>query len=163
MRVYIGIDPGLSGAVAVLHGNGELVFFDTPTTQISSGKKNKNVYIENKMTGILKGFVDYGVHVMIEKQQSMPKQGLSSTFQTGYGYGVWIGIINALGYPYTIVTSQRWKKVMMDGMGKEKAASCVRAQQLYPDAELFTPRRRALDGRGNAALIATYLKQTYNK
>jgi len=159
----LAIDPGLSGAVAIIRENGTIELIDTPTTTIKSGRKNKNIYVESLMVDILKKCSPLDTHIGIEAQHSFPGQGVSSMFKLGYGYGLWIGIIVALGFSYTIVTSQRWKKATMDGMGKEKAASCVRAQQLYPSAELFTPRGRALDGRGDALLIAVYLKQTYNK
>lgn len=160
---YIAIDPGLSGAVAILRDDGGVVLIDTPTAKIKSGKKTKRVYIEKLMVDIFTG--DYSpsnTHVGIENIHSMPGQGVSSMFTMGFGFGLWRGIIVALGYPYTKITPQRWKKDTMDGMGKEKAASCVRAQQLYPDAELFTPRGRALDGRGDALLMATYLKKTHH-
>lgn len=156
--IYIGIDPGLHGAMAVISDSVEV--FDTPITQIKSGKKNKNVYVESHMAELLFPYLLKDVHVGIEKVHAMPGQGVSSMFQMGYGYGLWIGMLAALWLPYTTITPQSWKKYMMDGMGKEKAASCVRAQQLYPHVEVFTPRGRALDGRGDALLIATYLKNT---
>lgn len=160
MSLYIGIDPGLSGAVVVL-GETEIIrMYDTPTTAIKSGKKNKTVYIESEMARMLSPYNVEGAQAVIENVHSMPGQGVSSMFSMGYGMGLWIGILSALKIPYTKVTPQAWKKKMMDGMGKEKSASCIRAQQLYPNAELFTPRGRALDGRGDALLIATYLKQT---
>lgn len=163
MTYYIGIDCGLHGSVACLNQDGEiLALADTPITMVKSGKKNKNTYRVQDMVKILEPY-SYGVcvtHVAIEKQFPLMGQGLSSTFSTGNGYGLWEGIVAAMGFSYTLITSQKWKKEMMAGMGKEKAASCVRAQQLYPQAELFTARGRALDGRGDALLIATYLKQS---
>lgn len=164
--VYVGIDPGLHGAVAIIDQDGKIVSVtDTPTTTIKSGKKNKSVYIEAEMVRLLSVFAQHSetAHAGIEKVHAMPGQGVSSMFQMGYGYGLWIGILAALSIPYTTITPQSWKKAMMDGMGKEKAASCVRAQQLYPEEEFFTPRGRALDGRGDAILIAEYLRQRLNK
>jgi crossover junction endodeoxyribonuclease RuvC len=161
-HVYIGIDCGLSGAVAVIDQDGEIMaLVDTPTTTIKSGKKNKNVYRVQDMVQIFKPYFHSSliVNVAIESQFAMAGQGVSSTFSTGRGYGLWEGIVAALGFSYSLVTSQKWKKEIMCGMGKEKAASCVKAQQLYPTAELFTARGRALDGRGDALLIAAYLKQ----
>lgn len=154
---YIGIDTGLSGAVAIIYGD-SIQIFDAPTTTIKSGKKNKRKYIESVMVDILEPFKEDS-HVCIEAVHSMPGQGVAAMFSMGEGYGLWRGIVATLRIPYTLVTPQAWKKEMMAGMGKEKAASCLRAQQLYPDAELFTPRGRALDGRGDALLIATYLRR----
>lgn len=159
--IFVGIDPGLNGAIAINNGH-TVKIIDTPTTVIKSGKKNKTVYRVNDMVNQLREALlfDEHVEVAIETQQSMPGQGVSSMFSLGYGFGLWVGIVAALGYSYTLVHPKKWKSVMMDGMGKEKAASCVRAQQLHPDLEFFTPRGRALDGRGDAVLIMDYIKNT---
>ena len=155
--IYIGIDPGLHGAIAVLSSEGELVeIIDAPVTNIGTKGKVKNVYVESSIVSFFEKYKD--AIVGIEKQQAMTKQGVTSTFQTGYGFGMYIGMISALHMPTHIITPQKWKKEMMYGMGKEKSASCIKAQQLFPNAELFTPRGRALDGRADALLIATYLK-----
>lgn len=159
---FIGIDPGLSGAVAIISSDGEATIHDTPTTKVKSGKKNKNMYVESLMADILRQYAGDNVEVKLEKAQSMPKQGVASTFSTGEGYGLWRGILAALRMPYTIVTSQKWKKAMMDGMGKEKSASCYRGQQLFPSVELFGPQGGAKDGRGDALLIAEYGRRNLN-
>jgi len=163
MGLYIGIDPGLHGSVAAVSDTGAVIkLVDTPITQVKYGKKNKNVYVESEMVSILSSLNVDGAHLAIEKQFPMRGQGVSSTFSTGYGFGLWVGIATALKIPFELITSQRWKKVMMEGAAKEKAASCVVAQRLYPDAELFTKRGRAIDGRGDALLIGTYLMRTVN-
>lgn len=161
-KYFIGIDPGLSGAVAIIKEDGTAAVIDTPTTQVKSGKKNKNLYVESLMADIFREYAGTNVTVSLEKAQSMPKQGVASTFSTGEGYGLWRGILAALQIPYTIVTPQKWKKAMMSGMGKEKSASCYRAQQLFPSVELFGPEGGAKDGRGDALLIAEYGRRISN-
>jgi len=156
--ITIGIDPGLSGSVAVLGEEGIIKIYDTPVAEIKSGKKTKRAYVESEMARILSNYNIDGAHAAIEGQHAFPGQGVSSMYKLGLGYGLWVGILAALKIPYTVISSTKWKKGM--GLtGKEKAASCLRAQQLYPDAELFTERGRALDGRADALLIATYLKE----
>ena len=150
----IGIDPGLTGAVAVLP---EGLFFDTPVASVKKG--GKKVYLVAEMVRI---FISYAVdasspdvHVYIEDVHAMPGQGVSSTFSFGRGYGLWEGIVAALGIPYTLVSPVRWKRAMMDGMGKEKGASRVRAGQLFP--QLADQLNRVKDhGRADALLIAEY-------
>lgn len=161
-KYYIGIDTGLNGAVAIISDN-QVNVYDTPTVEVKSGKRKKNMHVESGMVNILKAYKDKDVHVYIEKVHSMPGQGVRAMFSMGEGYGLWRGIVAALGMPYTLITPQSWKKAMMKGMGKEKAASCYRAQQLYPDVELFGSRGGAKDGRGDALLIAEYLKQQSNE
>ena len=157
---YVGIDPGLSGALAVLDHDGNLMaVFETPTTVVKSGKKNRTEYIVSGMVNIINQVTFQGTVFGIERQQAMPGQGVSSMMKIGYGYGLWIGLIAMTGQPYHIITPQAWKKEMMVGMGKEKAASCVKAQQLFPHGNFFTQRGRAIDGNADATLIALYLKQ----
>jgi len=164
MSYIIGIDTGLSGAIAVINTDiGLVAIHDTPTTTVKKGKKNKNIYIESAMVDIITSYDIDDMHIGLEVAQSMPGQGVVAMFSTGEGYGLWKGIIAGLRIPITLIRSQAWKKVMMAGMSKEKSASCYRAQQLYPHETFFGLRGGAKDGRGDAALIATYLKQTLNK
>jgi crossover junction endodeoxyribonuclease RuvC len=154
MKRYIGIDPGLSGAVAVLP---EGWIFDTPTAIVSSGKRQRREYLEAEMAAMLAPFVEDSV-AAIEKVHAMPRQGVASMFTMGVGLGVWRGILAALGIPFDLVTPQRWKAVMMDGMGKEKEAARTRALQLFPG---LTPslRLKKHHGRAEALLIAEYRRR----
>ena len=151
----IGIDPGLTGAVAVLP---EGLFFDTPTASVKKGS-SKKVYLVAEMASFIRSFGDSSdphSHVYIEDVHAMPGQGVSSTFNFGRGFGLWEGIVAALGIPYTLITPQRWQKVMLTGLpGKEKGASRVRAGQLFP--QLAGQLTRVKDhGRADALLIAEY-------
>ena len=147
----IGIDPGLTGAVAILP---EGLFFDTPTASVKKGS-SKKVYLVAEMVTILAIVDRDNAHVYIEDVHAMPGQGVSSTFSFGRGYGLWEGIVAALGIPYTLVSPVRWKRAMMDGMGKEKGASRVRAGQLFPQfADLLGLVKH--HGRADALLIAEY-------
>ena len=151
---YIGIDPGLGGAVAVLGSDGFAdALHDAPVAIV--GKKREHVAA--RMVGILKPYAENSV-AALELVHSMPKQGVASAFNFGRGLGLWIGILAALGIPYDLVTPQRWKGVMMDGMGKEKDAARLRAMQLFP----FESDQLALKkhhGRAEALLIAEYRRR----
>ena len=152
--IYVGIDPGLTGAVAVIYGEGVVRLFDCPTLKV--GKRNQPDVA--RMADLIRD-VCFGsvVLVGIERVHSMPGQGVASVFTFGFGAGVWHGILAALHLPYELVTPQAWKKVMMDGMPKEKDASRQRAQALFPDAELHLVKHH---GRADALLIAEYVRRT---
>ena len=81
----------------------------------------------------------------------MPGQGPRSMFTTGYGYGLWIGLLTTLQLPYTPIRPGIWKRTL--ALGKDKEASRVRAMQLYPGADL---RRKRDHGRAEALLLAPY-------
>ena len=104
------------------------------------------------MTRLLVPYVGNDASVAIEESQSMPGQGVRSMFTIGLGFGVWLGILAALELPFTRVRPALWKTAI--GLrGKDKEASRLRAQQLFPTADL---RRKKDHGRAEALLLALY-------
>lgn len=157
MSVIIGIDPGLDGAVAVIHPKG-IVIYDTPIIDVGIGKKIRRKYNLKEMVSIISAIKlrDSFTECWIEDVHAMPGQGVTSMFSMGRGLGSWEAIVTALMIPLYFVSPVRWKKTIMDGMGKEKSAAVLKAQQIFPEACLKTPRGRLLDGRAEALLIAEY-------
>jgi crossover junction endodeoxyribonuclease RuvC len=158
--IYIGIDPGLSGAVGVIREDirlGPLVF-DTHT-MIVSGVKDKRVHNTAAMAQLLLPYMDnQGVLVVLENVHSMPKQGVASSFSFGQSLGMWQGIIAALGLPLEMPSPQRWKKEMLADQGKEKSAARYKAMQLFPSIATQLSRVKD-DGRAEALLMAEYGKR----
>ena len=149
MPKIIGIDPGLSGACAVLEEGKFTTFFDTPIFKVGS-KKEYNI---NEMAKFLSSHIT--ASVFIEKQLPIPRQSSQSTFKTGYGFGLWVGIITTLNLPYTIVHPKTWKKKMLKDMPKEKDASRSRAIQLFPNTADHLNLKKHHD-RAEALLLAEY-------
>jgi crossover junction endodeoxyribonuclease RuvC len=146
----LGVDPGLSGALAVIDHAGALVALaDTPTLTLRVARGTRHDYDVPGMVALLASYVDAGLHVFIEASQAMPGQGTRSMFTIGYGYGLWLGILAALQVPYTPVRPVVWKKAF--SLGKDKEAARLRAQQLFPAADL---RRKRNHGRAEALLLA---------
>lgn len=162
-HLYVGIDPGLHGAVAVLRDNEYIGVWDTPTTIVKRGKKKHTVYLPASMVAVLNKIANaFGssLTVGLEEVHAMPGQGVTSMFSMGKGSGLWEGIITALGMSLVRIPPQRWKKEMLaDGKGKDKQASIVRALELFPEAAPQLARKRD-EGRAEAILIAEYLRRT---
>jgi crossover junction endodeoxyribonuclease RuvC len=160
-KLYIGIDPGLHGAIAALKDHKCIGLWDTPTTIVKRGKKNHTVYLPASMASILKYLREnYDPVVGLEEVHAMPGQGVTSMFSMGKGSGLWEGIITALGMPLIRIPPQRWKKEMLaDGRGKDKQASIVRALELFPEAAPQLARKKD-EGRAEAILIAEYLRRS---
>ena len=154
--IYIGIDPGLNGAVAYLPRGGITVVQDTPTMEVESSGKTRNKYNIAAMAAMLRPY-SYGseVLVILESVHSMPKQGVASSFTFGEGLGMWKGIIAAFNLPLEMPSPQRWKKEMMADMGRDKDASRLRAIQLFPEMGDRLERKKD-DGRAEALLLAEY-------
>jgi crossover junction endodeoxyribonuclease RuvC len=162
--VYIGIDPGLDGAVAAITSKREVFVWDTPTLTTKSGGKNRRRYIPAQMVHILRSAAELGVQqiVALELVHAMPKQGVASMFNMGRGLGLWEGIVAALGLPLIQVSPQVWKKAMLGGAGADKTASRIVAARLFPhDCHLFS--RVKDDGRAEAALMAQYVRERGRK
>ena len=141
MTVQIGVDPGLTGALCLLHDDG-IDIVDMPILD--------STVDPYELASILVGWghVD---RIIIERQQTRPGQGAPGTLKTGTNYGIIIGVCGALARPVEYVTPAMWTKAL--GVGSDKGAHRLRAKQLWPDqADLF--RRAKDDGRADAALIA---------
>jgi crossover junction endodeoxyribonuclease RuvC len=124
-KVFIGIDPGLDGAIVKLYHDGSWGYYTIPTIRVGGGKEidliKLCIYIHSSCQRIA---------VVVEKVHSMPKQGVASSFKFGKGYGSILGILTAYNYPFTEVAPQTWKKAMMPDMQKNKEAAIYRAKQL---------------------------------
>ncbi len=173
--IFISIDPGLSGAVAAITEDGQIVSLqDTPTLAVRKGKGTKNTYVESAMASILSGLKDAadglptgvpgrrgggratGILVTIENVHSMPHQGVSSSFSFGCGFGLWLGICAALRLPIQRVEPAVWKRTMGLAAGADKNASVVLASRLFPTASL---ERKKDHGRAEALLLAEWARR----
>ena len=164
--IYIGIDPGLTGALAVLDSETkEINFVDTPVLEIRVGKKVKHQQDAYAISSLLRAICSgKDVMVTIEKVQAMPgsdgkggrqAMGATSAFNFGLGFGMWLGILAALEIPHQQVHPATWKAVMMAGCTKEKDASRVKAMQLYPKTAKDLTRKKD-HGRADALLMEAW-------
>lgn len=155
--IHLGIDPGLTGAVAVIEADGEVSFFDTPIYK--DGTKTR--IDEARCADLIRGQARATSLVTIEKVNAMPKQGVTSMFSFGYGFGVWMGIIAALQIPHQLVTPQAWKKVMFAGYTSDTDSRVV-ARRLWPLYTEETLSRKKDHGRADASLIAEFGRRLNN-
>lgn len=154
MRV-IGIDPGLSGAIAVINGNDDLMIFDMPTMTVERNGKAKRQVSATELAQILKTAKSDDCHVFVEKVSAMAGQGVTSVFSFGRSFGMLEGILAALHMPVTYVAPATWVKAVHRGAGKD--ASRSRAMELFPDNQADFKRVKD-DGRSDSALIAYWGK-----
>lgn len=146
--IILGVDPGLSGALALLTPTG-LTVFDVPTLKARTRGREVN-WAEVARWIDAAGHIDYA---LIESVHAMPGQGVSSMFKFGYVAGGLRGIVAAHFIPVTMVTPQSWKRAM--AVPKEKEGARARASELFPShCDLFV---RVKDhGRAESALIALW-------
>jgi crossover junction endodeoxyribonuclease RuvC len=144
----IGIDPGLSGAIALLRNGEYAEVWDMPT--MGRGTGNKQQVNAAEVARILRECPP--CTAWIELVGAMPGQGVSSMFNFGKAAGAVMGALAALRFPMAEVTPQRWKREF-GLIGKEKDIARTVAQQLMPAAPLSLKKH---GGRADALLIALY-------
>ena len=150
--MIIGIDPGITGAIAVLFDDGKSIVHDIPVMANGKGKgKVKNSVNGGALVQLLRCFD--GAEVFLERVSAMPGQGVSSMFSMGDSFGCIRGVIAACGMPVHIITPQSWKKHYR--LGSDKEVCRAKAIELFPGAELS---RKKDHNRAEALLIAKYGK-----
>jgi len=151
MKFYIGIDPGKTGGVAIITEEGKIIInIEMPVT---STKEINSAYLYTLFTS-LKG----DSFCVVEKSQSMPKQGVKSTFNYGVSYGEVKAVLKSSLTPFQEVTPMAWKKEF-NLVKKDKMDSCDTAQKLFPSEGFLTERGRVMDGKAEALLIAEYARR----
>ena len=149
MSIYIGVDPGKKGAMAIMgysNTNGErymmkIIPFD-PQEYIKTLKQFN------------------GATVCIEQVHSLPHEGVKSVWSFGQTYGWLLGVLDAVGLSYQTVSPNLWKKDF-SLLRTEKKQSIEVCKRLFPGIELKrTDRcRNDDDNMADAALICEYARR----
>lgn len=150
--IVLGVDPGLSGAIASYDGT-TLMVEDMPTIQFKGTKKMKTRIVLAELVDIMNIQFSGADHGYIEDVSAMPGQGVTSMFNFGTSFGIAQMAIAMLGIPVTPVSPMKWKMEM--GLNSDAEKSRNRALQLFPNSvEKF--KRKMDHNRAEAALIAWY-------
>jgi len=154
---YLGIDPGINGALALVDTAGELhdvVDMPTRVAGTRANGKEKRTVDEDLLTLIVMAWMEDDFLIgVIERVQASPGAGAVSMFSFGEGYGKIQGVLSALGISCELVTPKEWKTHF--DLGKDKKDSLAKARSLWPNyAESFARVKDA--DRAEAALIALH-------
>ncbi len=157
MRI-IGIDPGLSGAIAILENNKVLNMFDIPV--MSEGKKNKKQLNSALLVSLLKENINNKeeVAVVVEQVNAMPGQGVTSMFNFGQTFGAIKGICAALDLPIFFVRPSKWKKYF-ELINSSKDSSRTKAIEMYPKLSNQLSKKKDVN-KSDAILIARFFSET---
>ena len=154
----IGMDPGLSGALAVLENNKVLNIFDMPV--MSEGKKNKRQLNSAQLVCLIKENIKTNeeVIVVVEQVNAMPGQGVTSMFNFGQTFGAIKGICAALGLPIFFVRPSKWKKYF-ELINASKDSSRTKAIETYPSLSNDLAKKKDVN-KSDAILIARFYSDT---
>lgn len=165
--IFIGIDPGSKGGLAVLNEKKEVLDY----TRMPESS--------DKIAEFLKPYIDNAI-IGIEAVHSFTGQGVKSMFTFGRNTGEVIGIIEGLAVytPYksfTEISPQKWKNKVIGKVEKIKdepkeerkqrlkELSIRRCKELFPDVNLIPTARSKVesDGIAESLLIAYYMFLTH--
>ena len=126
-RIFIGIDPGKSGSLAIIHTGGdpiEIIQFD-----------------EKAYINAIADVSTLPCVACVEKVGAMPGQGVTSMFTFGKNAGFIEGVLQSYEIPYQLVPPQTWKKEFQ--LNSSKQLSVDVCKKLFPSANLLpTPKCR---------------------
>ena len=155
----IGIDPGLTGAIAILENKKVLGLFEMPI--MAEGKKNKRQLNSAQLVNILKENTvhDEDIAVVVEQVNAMPGQGVTSMFNFGQSFGILKGLCSAMQLPVYFVRPAKWKKYF-SLIKSEKDASRTRAIEIFPYFSSQLARKKD-SNKADAILLASFYYETY--
>lgn len=148
--IYIGIDPGKNGGIAIIDDNFKYCNYVYP-------------FSEETLVDKLNAFIyDDVCFCIVEQVHAMPKQGLSSTFNFGRNYGFIQGVLKTYRIPFELVSPQKWKKEF--SCTSDKNTSIEVCKRLFPNANLKASERckKDHDGMAEALLMAEYGRRHYH-
>lgn len=160
---YIGIDPGLSGGIATIRNTGKGEAIVMPII-VNGKKRTLNNSLLASMFYIL--YTDRSKsYAILEQQQPMPKQGVTSMFSIGYGFGVLKQCLVDFNISHEVVRAQIWQKEfsISGRKGNTKTQALRICQDLFPDINLLATERskKPHEGIVDAMLIAEYARRKY--
>lgn len=163
--MIIGIDPGLTGAMAFIGASHEAPrLVQTPVLRRSNGKGNR-IDVARVFDALEQHQVQRMIH--IEKVRAMPSirgkrtMGAQSSFNFGEGFGlIWAAAVLSGSWVH-FIEAAKWKR-MAGLIGQPKAASLAAAIELYPGVKEGLRHGRGHGtkeeaiGRADALLIGHY-------
>lgn len=155
-QLFLGIDPGQSGAYAIVDEGGALVEVgDLPVLASEPLVLDVVALLEARSS-----------KPMVAIEEPFANRSASSISQMNQGifYGMMLGIIQTLELPLERIRPQHWKSEMGVPMGskytpkEKKELSRKRATDLWPESQQRWSRQKDHD-RAEAALIAECLRR----
>lgn len=156
--IAIGIDPGVTGAIAFVDDRGSSVIEDLPTLKLAGDGRIGRRIDGAALAKIIRANCPIGIaaHALVEGQRAMG--GKNNAVQIHFSLGRTVGSIEAvlevLRIPHDAIDPQRWKGFY--GLGDVKRDSIQKAAQLYPLSFLKAAKDH---NKAEALLIAHYLRR----
>jgi hypothetical protein len=168
MRTIIGIDAGMSGAIAIwsrdlFDGDGSWQTYFLPLVPTGQGTRQQlNI---QAFADLMRGLEDVKL-VVVENPPIIPKfNSAQSIGSLQRNYGEIRGVLTTLGYPAEYPTPTTWQNVILPGRAKGEKASIPYVLTRYPHIDIAKPaisqgpRKGAIeyyDGVSDAVCLCEY-------
>jgi len=168
---YLGIDPGLSGGLAVVSGNKIKYKMAMPTINFTTkkGKTKKGIDRDGVLSFLYT--LQQHTHVVIEKQDAYRSQNITSSCTTCQNYGGLLMALTAAHLYITEVTSKVWHEYFSIVNNKTGGPFTTKVQafeickRLFPDDDFRKTGRSKVfhDGIIDACLLSVYCKELFEE
>lgn len=148
--VYLGIDPGVSGGLALIDDHRQVLAVHRMPRELGVLVEVLRTIHEQRAVSRPHGPIPVG----IEKVGASPQMGVVSAFTFGRNVGELYGALLAIGYVVYPVAPLRWQNALGCRTGGDKHITQARAQALFPGVR---PVTHAI---ADALLIAEYTRRT---
>ena len=161
--VFIGIDPGVSGAIVMVNKMGKIVdWYDMPYKAIATKQKKKgfgnSITDSNGLSKILWNYDgEDSAFGIIERITPWP--GIHATINGTmmHSRGVCEGVLAALGIPFVTVPPQTWKRYYgLLKTTKSESLVCCKIQLDWWTPMMRGNKKLRHTNRAEAALIGNY-------
>jgi hypothetical protein len=153
--ITIGIDPGLTGALAFIDSRGSVVIEDIPTIELPGNGLVKRKVDGLALARLVRTHCPASENALVVCEAVRTMGGKNNAVQTQGSLMRTLGAIEAvfevLRFPWAIVEPQAWKRHY--GLKTTKGESLTTARTLYPTAPLKLAKHH---NRAEALLIAHY-------
>lgn len=162
-RITLGIDPGMSGAIAALLDGEPGPVLDMPTMQVGNKHEVDARSIAVFVRGLKQAHPAAVLSGTVERVRAMPprdgqRPGAQSSMNFGESYAKAKAVLEVMGIPFSLAEPASWKRYF--GLqGKPKDASRQLAIARFPSAAHLLQRKKD-DGRAEALLLALWHEQT---
>lgn len=147
-KVFIGVDPGKDGCLAVIDGGGKPIF--------------RVFFDEEGYVDAVKAYGTNAAIAVLEHVGGIPGQSAPAAFNFGDNFGFTRGLLRSYGVPYELVRPQKWKKEF--SCTSDKNTSIQVAKRLFPGLDLHRTEKcvKDHDGCAEAFLMAEYGRRHFN-
>lgn len=158
MKIYLGLDPGATGAIGVIWPDGRVSVYDLNDSPHDTWDTLNEITAGGECS-------EYCIAVL-ESVGATPQMGVTSAFNFGGSARSLEMALIAAGVHYSRVSPAKWKKGVFDGdlyprgreQAEQKQAARDQARRLFPAAA--DQLKRVKDaGRAEALLMAEYARR----